>query len=145
MWKLPAAFWFFASQCACLADGLENGKYEIRFDISDMVFTQVVTITKLTGTTFDIVIDEEGSLNLRPKRHGRQNVNGVIYSGNFKFVVPSANVVHVYAYYFEGKNVSKDGKLTGNGISLRGLGTPVEKFSFVIRRLPLHGHPVPLK
>jgi hypothetical protein len=104
---------------SAMGNSLTNGLYAISFRISDMGFSQVVTITNCTQNAdvsyykFDVVIDQKGSL----KRFDddNQRVKGIVYDGKFKFVIPYANVASHYTFYFDGLNTSSNGVFRGQG------------------------------
>jgi len=122
------------------ADGLDDGKYEISFRISDMGFTQVVTITHCTKNStvsyykFDVVIEEKGAL--KRFKDDKQIVKGIVYDGKFKFIIPYANVASLDGYYFEGNNKLKNGVFTGNGdVPFQGPNGGKNKFHFQIKKI----------
>jgi hypothetical protein len=133
------------------ATGITNGTYEIGFRISDMGFQQEVTITNcwwthnLTAMYFDVVIKKNGSL----KRFDGdcQSVRGVVYNGEFKFIIPFANVVDVNAFYFTGKNQDKNGAFQGTGdVPYQGPNGGNNKFTFQMKRIgPLTKPSTPTK
>ena len=91
----------------CFAKGIENGRYEISFTISDMGFTQIIEIRNSTQKPnspyykFDVIIKEEGSL--KTSDDDNQIIKGIVFNGHFKFIIPCAYIVNVEAYYFDGK------------------------------------------
>lgn len=131
---------FFIYAVPCFAEGVENGKYELSFRISDMGFSQIIEIKNSTQNTdisyykFDVVIKEKGSL----KRFDDDNqiIKGIAYDGKFKFIIPYANVVSIDAFYFEGKNKLEDGIFTGTGdVPYQGPNVGNNKFNFVLTKI----------
>ena len=125
---------------SCLASGIENGKYEISFRISDMGFSQVIEIRNSTQNDevshykFDVIINEKGSLSRF--KDDNQIVKGIVYNGKFKMIIPYANVTGVDAYYFEGKNESKNGFFSGIGdVPYQGPNVGKNKFNFFLKKI----------
>ena len=124
----------------CFADGLDNGRFEVLFRISDMGFSQIVTITNCTTNSavdyykFDVAISEQGSL--MRFAGDRQMVKGIVYDGKFKFIIPYANVASLEGFYFEGTNQATNGVFIGNGdVPFQGPNGGENKFHFQIKKL----------
>lgn len=114
---------------------LDDGIYHIRFRISDMGFSQVVTITNCTRSSnfthfkFDVVVSENGSLKRRVDDW--QSVKNIVYDGHFKFAIPVANVSTHMVFYFEGVNHSTNGVFMGEGdVPFMGPNVGKNKFTF---------------
>ncbi len=123
---------------ACYAR-IENGDYELSFRISDMGFQQIITVTNCTYNPdisyykFDVLIAENGAL----KRFAddAQTVNGLVYDGKFKFIIPYANVVTVDAYCFEGANEETNEQFCGKGdVPFQGPNSGNNKFTFWMKK-----------
>lgn len=118
-----------------LSWALDPGTYMISFRISDMGFQQEVELKNFRESPngafvgFDVHLTEKGSLKRFPS--DSQIVQGVVYDGRIRFILPFANVTEVYGFHFVGEDEGSDGAYRGSGHVY--LNEPEEKDTFDFR------------
>lgn len=117
MMRLLVAICFLSISNVAFA--LEAGTYLIGFRISDELYFQKIELSNFrespnkTFVGFDVHLEEQGSLKRFPS--DSQVVQGVVYMGKFKFIIPFADVINVYGFNFVGVDELVDGSYKGDG------------------------------
>lgn len=132
------------------AEGITNGEYEIVLPVSnDHILSQFVTVTNCTVVTpspdrslivvrFDIQITKKGDFNRSDSYH--QLVPGIVWDGQFNFVIPSEHVTHVSAYSFDAPNSDKSAVFEGTADVPNPDGGRMKK-KFWMKRIPSNHGP----
>jgi hypothetical protein len=121
-----------------LSWALGPGTYVISFRISDMGFQQAVELKNFRESPngafvgFDVHLDQQGSLKRFPP--DSQLVQGVVYDGKFRFILPFANVTSVYGFNFVGTDEEVDGAYRGSGHVFLNDSEEKDTFDFRMRR-----------